>query len=327
MALDVGGRHDEAERGVRVAAHRCSGPTARGTRTTSATTVEGPDARHQRHRLHRQRRVAPLPLHRRHRVPRGVLAASSSARSTTCSTHQTETGRDRVARRRSRRRRAAHRLVEHLRRACAARSRSPSGSVTSAPTGSCRSAALAIAIAHRPDAFLDKDRWAMDWYYPILGGVLRGDAAHAAGRRAAGSVRRRGPRRALRLGPAVGHRRRDVRAGDGARRDRRRRPRALELFTWVQFLRARRRRLLDRRELRRRALRRPTASCTPSSSPPGTRPRSCSRRTRSAATGPTAGLFRGEGLPAGLTAEELIAAGEAIEAERARRRDTRSPSR
>ena len=34
--------------------------------------------------------------------------------------------------------------------------------------------------------------------------------------------------------------------------------------------------------------------------------------------GPTAGLFRGEGLPAGLTADELIAAGEAIEAGRTR---------
>src|SRR5262249_5815180 len=33
--------------------------------------------------------------------------------------------------------------------------------------------------------------------------------------------------------------------------------------------------------------------------------------------GPTAGLFRGEGLPAGLTAEELIAAGEEIERARA----------
>ncbi len=32
--------------------------------------------------------------------------------------------------------------------------------------------------------------------------------------------------------------------------------------------------------------------------------------------GPSAGLFRGEGLPAGLTAEELIEAGAEIEAER-----------
>ncbi len=32
--------------------------------------------------------------------------------------------------------------------------------------------------------------------------------------------------------------------------------------------------------------------------------------------GPTSGLFRGEGLPGGLTAEELIEAGAAIEADR-----------
>ena len=38
---------------------------------------------------------------------------------------------------------------------------------------------LAIAIAHRPERFLDKERWAMDWYYPILAGVLRGHAAEA----------------------------------------------------------------------------------------------------------------------------------------------------
>ena len=35
--------------------------------------------------------------------------------------------------------------------------------------------------------------------------------------------------------------------------------------------------------------------------------------------GPTAGLFRGEHLPTGLTAAELIAAGAEIEAERAER--------
>ncbi len=36
---------------------------------------------------------------------------------------------------------------------------------------------LAHAVEHRPEVFLDKDRWAMDWYYPILGGALRGEAA------------------------------------------------------------------------------------------------------------------------------------------------------
>jgi hypothetical protein len=36
---------------------------------------------------------------------------------------------------------------------------------------------LAAAVVDRPDAFLDKGRWAMDWYYPVLGGIVRGDEA------------------------------------------------------------------------------------------------------------------------------------------------------
>ena len=45
--------------------------------------------------------------------------------------------------------------------------------------------ALGAAVAERPDAFLPKDRWAMDWYYPVLVGAVRGAAAGdrlAAGR-------------------------------------------------------------------------------------------------------------------------------------------------
>ena len=34
---------------------------------------------------------------------------------------------------------------------------------------------LARVIATEPDAFAPKHRWAMDWYYPVLGGVLLGD--------------------------------------------------------------------------------------------------------------------------------------------------------
>jgi hypothetical protein len=33
---------------------------------------------------------------------------------------------------------------------------------------------LAHAVAHRPDSFEPKDRWAMDWYYPVLSGILGG---------------------------------------------------------------------------------------------------------------------------------------------------------
>ncbi len=38
---------------------------------------------------------------------------------------------------------------------------------------------IAEAIRHRPEAFAPKERWAMDWYYPVLGDVLLGEAAKA----------------------------------------------------------------------------------------------------------------------------------------------------
>ena len=42
---------------------------------------------------------------------------------------------------------------------------------------------LTEVIRTEPEAFADKRRWAMDWYYPVLGGVLRGQVArdHLAG--------------------------------------------------------------------------------------------------------------------------------------------------
>jgi hypothetical protein len=39
--------------------------------------------------------------------------------------------------------------------------------------------ALGRVIADEPGAFLPKDRWAMDWYYPVLSGVVTGHAAVA----------------------------------------------------------------------------------------------------------------------------------------------------
>ncbi|MCD5352926.1 hypothetical protein [Kineosporia mesophila] len=36
---------------------------------------------------------------------------------------------------------------------------------------------LREAIVHRPGAFVEKSRFSMDWYYPVLGGALRGDQA------------------------------------------------------------------------------------------------------------------------------------------------------
>ena len=38
---------------------------------------------------------------------------------------------------------------------------------------------LQTAIRARPDAFDNKDRYSMDWYYPVLGGAMVGDEAQA----------------------------------------------------------------------------------------------------------------------------------------------------
>jgi hypothetical protein len=37
---------------------------------------------------------------------------------------------------------------------------------------------LAHAITQHPERFLNKDRYSMDWYYPVLGTALRGPVAH-----------------------------------------------------------------------------------------------------------------------------------------------------
>jgi hypothetical protein len=38
---------------------------------------------------------------------------------------------------------------------------------------------LGHVIAAHPEAFADKSRFSMDWYYPVLGGAVRGEAARA----------------------------------------------------------------------------------------------------------------------------------------------------
>ena len=173
---------------------------------------------------------------------------------------------------------------------------------------------LAIAIAHRPERFLEKERWAMDWYYPILGGVLRGHAAEA--------------RVAAKWDTFVA-------AGRGVR--------CVSDQPWVtaaetcEFVMA-----LDAIGLHERAhtlfadvqfLRHDDGSYWTGMNFPGERfhepgeyftaeqPTWNSAAVVLAAnalggSGPTSGLFRGEGLPAGLTAEELIEAGAEIESQR-----------
>jgi hypothetical protein len=179
---------------------------------------------------------------------------------------------------------------------------------------------LAIAIAHRPDVFLDKERWAMDWYYPILGGVLRG--APALARVASGwatfVANGRGARcvsdrpwvtaaetcELVMALDALG-------ADDEARR----------LFAWVQFLRAagggywtganfEDERFDEDGEL------------FPAEQPSWNSAAVVLAANALAGTGPTAGLFRGERLPEGLSAAALLAAGVELERERAARRSS-----
>ena len=279
MALDLGGRHAEAERGVRLAARACRTPTARGTRTTSAT----------RSRTRRSTRTSPA-------TSRPASGTTTSAPTTprSCGScwpmvertidyalaYQTETGE------------IAWRADDpadgalltgsssiHLSLRCAIAIAERLGHER--PDWELSLGALAIAIAHRPERFLDKQRWAMDWYYPILGGVLRGQAAQLRIAALLGHVRGRRPRRALRVGPAVGDRGRDVRARDGARRDRRDRAGARAVRLGAVPPR-RRRRLLVRDELRRTSASTRPASTSPPTTRRGTPRPSCSRRTRSA---------------------------------------------
>jgi hypothetical protein len=47
------------------------------------------------------------------------------------------------------------------------------------PDWELSAARLSNTIAHHPEAFAPKHRWAMDWYYPVLAGVISGDAGRA----------------------------------------------------------------------------------------------------------------------------------------------------
>jgi hypothetical protein len=169
---------------------------------------------------------------------------------------------------------------------------------------------LAHAVEHRDDAFLDKSRWAMDWYYPVLGGVLRGAAAHE---------------RLDRCWPTFVVRGRGVRCvsdrpwvtaaetcelvltldavGEHAR--------ALELYSWVQFLRAEGGAYwtganFDGAEYHREGELYPVEQPTWNSAVVVLAAHAL------AGEGLTARFFRGEGLPAGLDREALLAELEVV---------------
>jgi hypothetical protein len=176
---------------------------------------------------------------------------------------------------------------------------------------------LAIAIAHRPDRFLDKDRWAMDWYYPILVGVLRGTAAEA--RLAAKWDTFVAPGRGVRCVSdqpwvTAAETCELVMALDAIGLH----ERARTLFEWVQFLRHDDGAYWtgmnfegDRYDA--------WGEYFTAEQPTWNSAAVILAANALGGSGPTAGLFRGEGLPGGLSAQELIEAGAEIEADRAAR--------
>ncbi len=111
MAMDLGGRHAEAERGVRVAGADAE-PRRVVARVLHRERDQGSDARHQRRLLRGDRGLAALPLHRRHRLPTGALADGGTHDRLRTRVPDRDR-RDRVAGGRPGRRRAAHRIVEH----------------------------------------------------------------------------------------------------------------------------------------------------------------------------------------------------------------------
>ena len=47
---------------------------------------------------------------------------------------------------------------------------------------------LGHALREHRDLFLDKSTFSMDWYYPVLGGAVRGQAGHRPARPRAGTT-------------------------------------------------------------------------------------------------------------------------------------------
>ena len=216
---------------------------------------------------------------------------------------------------------APHRLLEHPPQP-ALRDRDRRAPRARAPRLGDLARALAVAIAHRPDVFLDKDRWAMDWYYPILGGVLRGDPAHAriASRWPTFAVDGRGVRCVSdRPWITAAETCELVMALDALGVD----AEARMLFEWVQFLRSETGGYWTGSNFDNDAFH-AEGELYPAEQPSWNSAAVVLAANALAGTGPTAGLFRGERLPDGLSTEALLAAGVEIEHERAARKGTSS---
>ena len=179
MALDVAGLHAEAERGLRVAGRHPARRRQLVELLPARRQRRGGQARHQRVRVRRHRRVAPLAVHvgpglrrspvadggARHRLgavdaPRrrhGDLGVHADDRPWN---YALLTGSSSIA---------------HALRCGASLARADQRAA--ARLDRRRRPAVPASINEHPRAFEPKDRWAMDWYYPVLTGCLTGERA------------------------------------------------------------------------------------------------------------------------------------------------------
>ena len=99
------------------------------------------------------------------------------------------------------RRGPADRLRQHVPQPAVRARAGPGPRARPSRTGNSPRPRWATRVVAHPERFAPRDRYSMDWYYPILGGALRGDAARA--RIEAGwDVRGARARAALRQRPA-----------------------------------------------------------------------------------------------------------------------------
>ena len=208
MALDVAGLHDAAAHAYRWLADIQRPDGSWWNYYLPDGIGRGRQARHQRVRLRRHRACGTTGC----APPTGRSSTSCgrwcSARSTGCCRCAAPTGRSSGP--------ATPTTPRGTTRCSPARRASPTRCAAACTLGavvgerhrawSAAADVLAERVTNAPDAFEPKDRWAMDWYYPVLTGTLTGEPAKARLAEGWDDVRHGGQGHPLRQRRAVGHR-------------------------------------------------------------------------------------------------------------------------
>ena len=189
MALDAAGEHEAAARAYALARRppergRLLVRRLRGRRRGQLPRDRGRETNFCAYR--RRRRLAPLPGHRRRRVPRPDVARRARGdrvRARNSSGPAAQIGWKREA--------DGTPVDDALLTGCSSVYQALRCALAIAeereepqPDWELAAGALGHAIRSHPERFLDKSRYSMDWYYPVLGGAMPGAQARRGSRRA-----------------------------------------------------------------------------------------------------------------------------------------------